>query len=391
MRIFAGIAFVLLAGAAVVRTAVVSSDGFGSSFAGDLAASHPSVITSGVMAQVGAAAARGATPPPAALGQLETLARGRPLAPEPFLVHGAIALQRGDADRAEALLAQARKRDPRAPAARYLLADLYLRTGRPLPAMAEMSILYRLVPKASGQLAPALAAYAETPGAQKQLEAILDSYPELEPALLRELSADARNTGLVLALAGRTRGRWPQGDWQQLLVETLIKGGDYARARAVWQRLSGVEAPRAGLFNPGFDASDAPPPFNWQLTADRGGVADASSGGLQVLYYGRADLTLAAQTLLLPPGRYRLGMSLSGEVGDARSLRWTVTCLGSGTRLLELPLPTGSGRRPAAGAFAVPAGGCAAQRLELVAEGREFPKEADFRISGLELTLARPR
>jgi tetratricopeptide (TPR) repeat protein len=387
----AGSAFVLVAGLAVVRGAVVASDGFASGFATTLAPTHPELIKAGVMAEVGRAAALGEQPRAEALEGLERLARGRPLAAEPFLVHGAIALQRGEPMRAETLLAEARRRDPRAPAARYLLADLYLRTGRPLPAMAEMSVLHRLLPNASGQLAPALAAYAQTPGARQQLEEIVENYPELEPALLLELAGDARHVGLVLALAGRKPGRWTAGDWQQKLIGTLIERGDLRRARDVWQRLSGVEAPSAAVFNPGFATSSAPPPFNWTLTSDQGGVAEATSAGLQVLYYGRADLDLASQTMLLPPGRYRLAMTVSGDVGDAGSLRWTVNCLGSGRRLVELPLPTGTGPRQAAAGFAVPPGDCAAQRVALSAEGREFPKEAEFRISGFSLGRAGPQ
>ena len=377
----------LVAGAAVVRTAVVSSEGFGSGFADQVAGSYPSVIKSGVMAEVGSAAARGEQPPKATLNRLERYLHARPLSPDPFLVHGAIALQRGDARRAEALLGEARTRDPRAAAARYLLADLYLRSGRPLPAMVEMSVLHRLLPNASGDLAPALAAYAETPGARQQLAKIVRAYPELEPPLLQELASDPANAELVLALAGRTPGKWPKGDWQRTVIEAQIERGNYARARQIWTRLSGVEAPPTGLFNPRFDSSDAPPPFNWQLNSDRGGVVDASSGGLEVLYYGREDMNLAEQVLLLEPGSYRMAMSVSGEVGDSGSVRWLLTCLGSDRRMLDLPLPVGSGPRPAAGAFAVPPG-CSAQRLTLRAEGAEFPKEADFRISALQLAKA---
>lgn len=327
------------------------------------------------MAGVGQAAARGEDPGRETLAALQALAAADPLASEPFLIQGAMALRSGDLRRAERLLSEARQRTPRAPAARYLLADLYLRTGRPLPALVEMSVLNRLLPQASLQLPPALAAYAKTPGAAGQLGAIVRAYPELKPALLDQLSADAANAELVLSLAGKD----PDGPWRGKLVQALLDAGNHAKARRVWEQLSGAKVPAAGLFNPGFEASEAPPPFNWQLANDGGGVADGGSRALDVLYYGRSDMVLAAQTLLLPPGTYRLGMRVRGDVGEPGSVRWIVRCLGGGEPLLELPLPA------EAGAFQVPAD-CKVQRLELVAVGQEFPKQAQFSVGGLQLT-----
>ena len=336
------------------------------------------------MAAVGEAAARGEEPSAGVLARLQTLMRGRPLSAEPLLIHGAIALRHGEVDRAERLLTAARQRDPRNPAGRFLLADLYVRTGRPLPAMAEMSVLNRLLPRGAVQLAPALAAYAKTGGAAGQLGTIVSAYPELEQPLLEELAKDAANADLVLAIARRTAGPGPDREWKRSLSEALISAGQFARARAVWERLTGATVPEAGLFNPGFDASDAPPPFNWQLTNSAAGVADPGSGGLDILYYGRADVDLAAQTLLLMPGGYRLAMIVSGDVGEPGSLRWTVSCIGSSDRLLDLPLPPGAETRPVAGNFAV-AEGCDAQTLRLTGVGGEFPKQAQLRISGLQL------
>lgn len=384
VRITAAAAFVLAAGTHIAQSAAGSSESFG--LAGTVAPSHPSVIKADIMTEVGLAAARGDNPPASALAILEQLAQIQPLGPEPFLVHGAIAFRAGETDRAEALLVEARKRAPRGAAARYLLADLYLRTGRPLPAMVEMSVLHRLLPDASGQLAPALAAYASIPGAVRQLEAILRAYPELEPSLLEELAGDPGNAELVMRLADRTPKGAP-GQWRERLVRGMLDRGDHARAHQLWERVSGVRVPSGALFNPSFDASNAPPPFNWTLARDSGGVAEARSGGLQLLYYGREDIDLAAQVLLLEPGSYRLAMVVSGDVGEPRSLRWMVGCLGGDQLLLDLPLPGGTGNRPAAGSFTVPAG-CTAQRLQLRAEGTEFPKEADARISGLRLERA---
>ena len=50
------------------------------------------------------------------------------------------------------------------------MGDLYLRTDRPVDAMAEMAVLNRLLPTGSQQLAPSLAAYAKAPGSIPQIK-----------------------------------------------------------------------------------------------------------------------------------------------------------------------------------------------------------------------------
>ena len=255
--------FVLLAAATVVRTAAVGA--FAEADTRKVAAvwpSHPDVLKSVAMRDVGEAAGAGATVPPQALRRLEQLASAEPLAAEPFLVHSAIAQRRGDIQRAERLLVQARELAPRSPAARFLLADLYFRTGRILPGLAEMSVLGRLIPGAMQQVAPSLAAYATSAGAAPHLRRILLVYPELEPPLLSELAEAPRNTELILAIARpATSGETPPA-WQGKLLGKLVEQGEFARAHSVWARLSGVPRDSArGLFNPRFQPSMAPPPF----------------------------------------------------------------------------------------------------------------------------------
>lgn len=376
--------FVIVAGAQIVRTVLLSSNGASSSIAVSTWPLHPQVQTSAIMAAVGGAAAKGEQPPERTLQQLRSLTSKEPLALEPLLVHGAIAVRSGDFARAEALLVEARRRAPRSPAARYLLGDLYLRSGRALQAMAEMAVLNRLMPAASMQLAPALAQYATTPGASGNVRAILDGYPELEQPLLAELAKDPRNADLVLALASAGRSEAATPAWQRVLLRALINGGDYARAHAIWARLAGVKAGEPGLFNPAFQPIGAPPPFNWDIAGGSGGVAEAKSGGLEILYFGREDVVFARQTMLLRTGRYRLQMTVSTRSGDPLAAAWTVTCLGGRQRLLELPLKA---QGQVSAEFTVP-GGCPAQEIALRAEGKEFPEQADFRVADLRLSKA---
>jgi hypothetical protein len=247
-------------------------------------------------------------------------------------------------------------------------------------------VLNRLVPAASVQLAPSLADYARNPGSVPQIRQILTSYPELETPLLAKLSWDPSNADLIMTLASGKRAIGPAPDWQRLMLTTLVNNGQYEKAYTLWRKLADVQGLRSGFYDPGFTDASAPAPFNWQLAQGAGGVAERSSGNLQVLYFGRDDAELASQVLLLPPGRYRLTMNVSGDVADTNGISWTVTCLRSQREALKMRLVKAGS---VSSEFVVPGSDCPAQRVTLGAVAPEIPDGADFRISGLQLTSLR--
>lgn len=386
LRAILAMLFVLTAGALVARSAAVSA--FAEEqpeLAERFWPDHPDVLRSVAMARVGEAAGAGKLPPFEAMRGLEQLARNEPLSVQPFLVRAAIAQQSGDLAEAQRLLVHARDRAPRSAAARFLLADVHFRSGRILPGLVELAVLGRLVPGGPQQVAPALAAFAQRPGAAGQLKQIVRTYPEFEPVLLNQLAADPANASLILEIAGISTSSKPQR-WQKTLLSGLVSQGEFEQAHAVWARLAGVpRASNRGLFNADFRPSHAPAPFNWTFESSGEGVAEPANGALRVIYYGRADSRLASQTMLLQPGRYALAMSLAGEVGQDARLAWVISCLPGGVELLRLQLPGGQQNEAVAGQFEVPAEGCRAQELQLMGAGTEFPQPADFQISDLDL------
>ena len=68
------------------------------------------------------------------------------------------------------------------------------------PALDEIAALTRLLPEFSRPIGPALAQYAQTPGAAAHLRQVLRENPQLENVVLSELAADARNADLILSL-----------------------------------------------------------------------------------------------------------------------------------------------------------------------------------------------
>jgi tetratricopeptide (TPR) repeat protein len=335
----------------------------------------PDALMEAAMSEVGQAAAVGRVPPLSAMRRLGELQRRAPLDPQPYLVEAAIAQRSGDMDRAERLLVEARRLDPRSAAARYLLADVWLRQGRVVEGLGEMATLGRLVRGSAVELVPALAEYAKTPGAAAQLAKVLQANPHLKQPLLSALAADPDNAGLIIELHGASG---PSDDaktlgWQKRLLDGLVQRGSYERAYQLWRRFSGTQGGRPLLFNEDYSQLAAPPPFNWAFASGRGGFAEPGNGSMRVLHYGREDVSLASQLLLLPPGRYRFSAPVSGSAA-AGALAWVLACSGGKTLFEISPEQAGSVM------FEVPAGDCPAQQLALRGRALDAPQESDVRV-----------
>jgi tetratricopeptide (TPR) repeat protein len=376
----ATILFAILLGVEVTRLTVASAVAdTRPELASRLAPLAPATLKSLAMAEVGEAAAKGADPSQATLDRFRDLATAAPLRPEPFLVEAALAERREAYDRAVQLLIDARQRDPRSVAARYLLADVYLRQGKAIDGLRQMAILTRLIPAATVQLIPALSEYAHTPGAREKLAMILRDNPQLRQPLLAALSADPDNADLVVTLAGPSAGLSDPNTrtWQLRLLLGFIERKDYDRAYALWRQFAGAgEGPRPLLFNGDFMRIAAPPPFNWALLSSSAGVAEADNGRLRVLYYGRENALLASQVLLLPPGSYKFEASASGQVASG-ALVWTLQCSSGHAPLMRLQVGASVTQ---AVTFVVPSSGCDAQALQLDGLQQDMPQDTDVQI-----------
>jgi hypothetical protein len=365
----------------VVRTALVQLSPVGLA----LWPGHPEIVLNQTMAEIGAIAARGQKVSPPLLARVEYVARQLPLAPEPFLIHGALAQMDGREPAAERLYVEARSRDPRSPAARYFLTDRYLRTGRVELALAEMAVLSRLT-NAVGTFGPALAAYAKTPGAVRPLRRFFGVAPEFEPLVLSSLAADAKNLSLIDALWSRSpaANAPAEAQWQALLVSKLVEAGDFRRAHAAWRQFARLGNTAPGVFNPEFKKLAAPPPFNWTFGSAGGLAQPSGTGQVDVIYFGRDEAMLAEQLLMLAPGRYAIGMQVGGNVKPDSGIAWSIECATAGKQsLLTLPLDRQSSGR-LHGGFAVPAG-CPAQWLRLTGSLGDFPKTVEFTLSRFQL------
>jgi tetratricopeptide (TPR) repeat protein len=374
--IAASVVIALLAAIQVARLTIAS--GYSEDrpeLAASLAPGIPLILASKAMAEVGQAAAAGDSLGKPTLEVLRTLASRAPLAIEPFLVEAALDQREGQYSRAEKLLLEARRRNPRSHAARYLLAETWLRQEKALPALGEMAVLARLIPSSEAHFIPALSQYARAPGAQEELRHFLMVNPGLRQPLLNALSADPDNVELILALTeGSVSDDADPKTWQPRLLGALVERGDYQRAYSLWRRFSGLgDRPTSLLFNGDFRESPAPGPFNWTYTSGTAGLAETAGGRLRVLYYGRENVVLAQQLLLLPPGSYRFASPTSGNAARG-ALVWSLVCERSSNSLMELELERGFRAN-----FSIP-NDCPAQRLELRGRQQEMPKATDVQI-----------
>lgn len=325
-------------------------------------------------------------------GAIDALRRSA-LSEDPFLLAGVQAIADGDARRGEALLEEARRRNPRSRLTRLLLLDRYLRANRVGPAGGELAALTRLVPQAAGALAPELARMARDPKTGAAVAEMLGRAPPIRDAVLADLAGGGADPALVLRIASHGPAS-PEGTaWQRLLIGGLVGQGRIPEAYRLWSRFSGVPGAGdgKGLYDPRFQGLRGPPPFNWEFASGGEGVAERVAGpALQVDYYGRAPLKLAQQVTMLKPGQYRLQFRIEGDAkGESSRLTWNLTCLASKANLLQIPL-TGisSSPRTLAANFTVPGSGCDAQSLSLDGVAGDVPSEESATISDLQLRPA---
>lgn len=348
---------------------------------------HPDVeLTAGLTAIATAARERKAVSA-GAFEQILDAARKEPLAPDPFLVRGVQAQLSDNGRLAEQAYLAAKWRNGRSLPARYFLAGLYFRRGDSKRGLTEIAALARLAPDGVQSLAPYMASYAQNRSNWPQLKALFRSEPRLEQETLVVLAADSRNTDAVLALADRDRSG-PSAPWLAPLLQSLVKAGQYSRARHVWASVSAVGLDRQALvFDANFAQSDAPPPFNWALTSSTVGLAERKRGaGLHVIFYGQEDGALASQLLILGPGQYRLTTTSAGTPTNADALQWRLTCLDTNAALASIPL---SAALAAPWSFAVPAN-CPAQHLELFGSSADSPKQSEATIRSISLAAQGP-
>lgn len=350
---------------------------------------HPRVRIALAMAHF--QATQGRLSPQLRAGAIDALGRA-PLTEEPFFLAAVDAMANKRDEEGERLLLEARRRDPRARTARLILLDRYLRTNRVAEAGIEIAALNRLMPRAAEVLIPELVRMVREPRTGSALVKVLAHEPALQQAVLARLAESGADPAVLLDIASSSRATagTPEGlPWQRALLARLVSKGDLQRAHSLWRSFAGLGGGGTdkGLYDGSFRGAPGAPPFNWQLLSSPAGVAErVAAPALQVDYYGRENVDLATQLLMLRPGSYRLQFRVEGDAtGQGSQLLWTVTCTGSKAQLLSIPLKEiDYTPRTLSGVFTVPAG-CAGQWLKLTGAAGEFPKGQSATIADVQV------
>ena len=348
--------------------------------AAEVWSAHPLVEVSSAMKQIALAASARKQVTSAAKAMIYASATKAPLAPEPFLVRGVEAELAGQDSVAERAFEAAQWRDPRSLSAAYFLADRYFKSGNVAAGLNEIAALARMSPSGNATVAPYLAAYARNRANWPALRSLFRANPELADPTLASLATSPATAPAVIALAD-PRSNVEEIHWLAPLLDTLVAQGNYAKAKAIWLRLTRV--PANGLIHDAdFRDRTSPPPFNWALSSSTVGVAERQpQSRLHVIFYGREDGILATELLLLPTGTYRMTLQLLGDSGRAHLLNWSIWCDKSDLPLSSVTLDSAAAR---GWSFRVPAD-CPAQWIKLSGVSSDVPQPVDEVVTSLRL------
>jgi len=278
---------------------------------------------------------------PLARQLLEQALRRAPLLSDPFIVAGLDASARDDLVRAQRLMEEARRRDPRAIIPRYWLFDTYLRNGDYRRGVAEAGPLIRVQPAAEPAAVAVLTALLQMPEARPSLRAALAGRPVWRRTFFAQAAASPRLRDQAVAMLAETglaeTGGGGSGRDQQAVVGGLVRAGRYADAYALWLRtLPPGDRPAAPrLFNGGFAGPAGTPPFGWRLrrTARAVPAGDARSGAGLAIQAGDERAVVADQLVLATPGPVRLAFAtraLEGDETNAAGMRVELRCHATG-------------------------------------------------------------
>lgn len=246
------------------------------------------------------------------------------------------------------------------------------------------------------------AAAAADGQARAALAARLGLRPAWRRAYLAHLNASPEGLGLSAGLAVALKdapGRYDDREMGAVHAR-LAAAGQYDVIRQVRSAMAGGDAPPF-LVDGDFARAEGRGPFEWTLHRRPGVTAAIAAGpgeggpALHVIHDTYSAGVVASQTLLLPPGRYRLTGRVQSTEGDPGRLSWRVQCATgavAGPVLGQVALGEAVRGRWTAFELALtaPAQGCPAQWLTLVPHPGDRRRTLDIWFDDLRIDAVRP-
>jgi hypothetical protein len=319
-----------------------------------------------------------------------------PLAEDPFFLFARQAATEGKLDRAIKLMEEARRRRPNFIPTRLLLMAYYSQARRYPAALAEMEYSLRSSETVRGIVLPELVKALRTPDGRAALAEVLARPPEWREEFIRTAEGQPVSPEEASDLLKRVRALRPKADLsleRGLYLQALVKAGRSREARSAWL-VSFPQAERARhqlLFDGAFAGAAAPQPFGWSLRDTEAGRAEIVRSGrtsyLEVNYFGGRTVVVAEQMLTLAPGSYRLSFDAKSEGGiTSGELAWSVACAPDGPEIGRIRIVGAQAAyRRYQGDVSVPAGGCAAQMVRLVADPGDVAAAFTAQVDNMQM------
>jgi len=309
-----------------------------------------------------------------------------PLAYEPFFAAAAAGFRNPrDAGSARdvTLLKEALHRNPRSRESRLFLMRHAVATGDLGGAIDQIAALNRLN-GATEQLMLGVGQAINTPKLVDEAATALRPHPELFNPFLRGFTSARKPRDIAIRMVTSLPPSAMQDEVvRRMAIRELVRVQAFAEARRLW----GSAVQSAGLVHsPDFTDTKAPPPFNWDVTADETGAAERiAGGGVSLDYFGRTPGPLVSQLLTLAPGSYRAKIVYRSESGTPGALGLQVRCVGQDANLIDRPLDARIGVNQALTVpFSVSAG-CAGQLLSLAGRVRETRESQQATVKSVEI------
>ena len=286
---------------------------------------------------------------------------------------------------------KAAKYSPRDVQSHLWLLNYALFTENAEAAVAHLDIMLRLQPNLEQQLQPMIGGLAVHPISQASLIDVLKEKPAWRSSainnLLSQPEAAERYALFFNRLTAATTGGLIEAE-QLAWTRALNVSQQWSLSYLNWasQLPAATQLKLGNLFNGSFEDEPLGSEFDWLFDRTPGASIDRAfrdgavgQMALRVSFDDRrVPFSSVRQTLVLPPGHYRLsGQGLPENLRTDLGLVWIVECLGSGLNLANSEPWKGSSREWQAFSmeFDIPASQCAAQRLLLKLPARIASEE----------------
>lgn len=266
----------------------------------------------------------------------------------PMILLAQLLQQRGDVDKADALVEQATALMPALQWVQLEAANHWVNRDRVDKAIKRWSAALTTQPALGRQIFPLLLKIAEQPQGLPLLKPLAQKPPAWWDQFFSYLASEAQNLPTLVAVAVmRERSEEPFSTHERnVLARRLKKEQQWPEAYLVWINGLTPEQQRhlGGIYNGGFELPISNEGFDWHHPVKMQGVdirrqhsfGIAGEKALHLIFKGREfRFNQLYQPLFLSPGKYEFRVNVRTDQLKGRGgLKWTLSCADKNATLL---------------------------------------------------------